>query len=134
MLARSIIKQFVAAAPATLPLLPPAANHATNHSRLLKINSARDNSVSHLKNAAPSNRAEYVVTKLDDLLSWARSNSLYPLTFGLACCAIEMMHVMAARYDIDRIGSMPRPTPRQVMRSSLPFLLLDIIKDSSFNS
>ena len=55
-----------------------------------------------------------VVTSLDSLLNWARSNSLWPLTFGLACCAIEMMSTVAARFDIARFGSEAfRATPRQ---------------------
>ncbi len=39
-----------------------------------------------------SNKAEYVVTKLDQIINWARSSSIWPMTFGLACCAVEMMH------------------------------------------
>src|SRR3989440_12784939 len=55
-----------------------------------------------------------LVTSLDSLLNWARSNSLWPLTFGLACCAIEMMSTVASRFDIARFGSEAfRATPRQ---------------------
>ena len=61
----------------------------------------------------PANKAEYVVTKLDDLVNWARNNSLWPMTFGLACCAVEMMHAGASRYDLDRFGMLFRPSPRQ---------------------
>jgi NADH-quinone oxidoreductase subunit B len=51
---------------------------------------------------------------LDSLLNQARANSLWPLTFGLACCAIEMMSTVAARFDIARFGSEAfRATPRQ---------------------
>ena len=55
-----------------------------------------------------------LTTKVDWLLNWARLNSIWPMTFGLACCAIEMMAVGAAKYDLDRFGSGPfRATPRQ---------------------
>jgi NADH-quinone oxidoreductase subunit B len=55
-----------------------------------------------------------IVTTLDTLLSQARANSLWPLTFGLACCAIEMMSSVAARFDLARFGSEAfRATPRQ---------------------
>lgn len=55
-----------------------------------------------------------VVTSLDTLLNQARANSLWPLTFGLACCAIEMMSTVAARFDLARFGSEAfRATPRQ---------------------
>lgn len=47
------------------------------------------------------------------IFAQARLRSLWPLTFGLACCAIEMMATWASRFDFDRIGSMPRATPRQ---------------------
>lgn len=55
----------------------------------------------------------FVLTSVDALANWGRSNSIWPMTFGLACCAVEMMHSAMARYDIDRIGSFFRPTPRQ---------------------
>jgi NADH dehydrogenase (ubiquinone) Fe-S protein 7 len=55
----------------------------------------------------------YVSTKVNSLVSWARAGSLWPLTFGLACCAVEMMHSTVSRYDFDRFGIIFRPTPRQ---------------------
>src|SRR2546429_2982073 len=55
-----------------------------------------------------------VVTSLDFAINWARKNSLWPMTFGLACCAIEMMAVGASRFDLDRFGAGAfRATPRQ---------------------
>ena len=55
-----------------------------------------------------------IVTSVDWALNWARANSLWPMTFGLACCAIEMMAAGAARFDLDRFGAGAfRATPRQ---------------------
>ena len=54
-----------------------------------------------------------VLTTLDDFLNWGRKNSLWPMTFGLACCAIEMMATGAAKYDLERFGAAPRASPRQ---------------------
>ncbi|AEV92121.1 NuoB/complex I 20 kDa subunit family protein [Rickettsia slovaca] len=59
-----------------------------------------------------SNRG-FLLTKVDDVIDWARANSLWPMTFGLACCAIEMMQAAASRYDMDRFGMLFRPSPRQ---------------------
>ncbi len=46
----------------------------------------------------------FVTTSVDKLINWSKTGSLWPMTFGLACCAVEMMHAGAARYDIDRFG------------------------------
>lgn len=54
-----------------------------------------------------------IKTKLNGLVNWARHGSFYPLTFGLACCAVEMMHATVSRYDFDRFGVIFRATPRQ---------------------
>jgi len=59
------------------------------------------------------NAAEFVVTRVDNLVNWARRSSLWPMTFGLACCAVEMMHFAAPRYDMDRFGVVFRASPRQ---------------------
>jgi NADH-quinone oxidoreductase subunit B len=55
----------------------------------------------------------FILSNVDALVTWARSGSLWPMTFGLACCAVEMMHTGAARYDLDRFGVVFRASPRQ---------------------
>jgi NADH-quinone oxidoreductase subunit B len=55
-----------------------------------------------------------ILTKLDQALNWARKSSLWPMSFGLACCAIEMMSMSASRFDVARFGAeVFRPSPRQ---------------------
>jgi NADH:ubiquinone oxidoreductase subunit B-like Fe-S oxidoreductase len=56
---------------------------------------------------------QFFTSKLFTFINWARSGSLYPLTFGLACCALEMMHATVSRYDFDRFGVIFRASPRQ---------------------
>ena len=53
------------------------------------------------------------VTTLEQAINWGRESSMWPMTFGLACCAIEMMCTGASKYDWDRLGLIPRATPRQ---------------------
>lgn len=70
------------------------------------------------KSASPfgrkqANMVEWSIARLDDLLNWGRKGSIWPLTFGLACCAVEMMHIAAPRYDMDRYGVVFRASPRQ---------------------
>ena len=64
-----------------------------------------------LSNQVSSNG--FLITKVKDLVNWARSGSLWPMSFGLACCAVEMMQSAASRYDFDRFGIVFRPSPRQ---------------------
>ncbi len=60
------------------------------------------------------NTQGYMLTSVDALIKWAQSGSLWPMTFGLACCAIEMMQVSTPRYDLDRFGAGAfRGSPRQ---------------------
>lgn len=58
-------------------------------------------------------RVDYIISPLNSVISWARQGSFWPLTFGLACCAVEMMHATVSRYDFDRFGVIFRATPRQ---------------------
>ena len=55
----------------------------------------------------------FLLASVDGLINWARTGSLWPMTFGLACCAVEMIHAYMPRYDLDRFGVVPRPSPRQ---------------------
>lgn len=55
----------------------------------------------------------FILTQADKLFDWARTGSMWPMTFGLACCAVEMIHAYMSRYDLDRFGIIPRPSPRQ---------------------
>jgi NADH-quinone oxidoreductase subunit B len=55
----------------------------------------------------------FIVTSTEDLIAWARTGSLMWMTFGLACCAVEMMHMSMPRYDAERFGFAPRASPRQ---------------------
>ena len=55
----------------------------------------------------------FLVTEVDKVVNWARTGSLWWMTFGLACCAVEMMHASMPRYDLDRFGVVPRASPRQ---------------------
>jgi NADH-quinone oxidoreductase subunit B len=55
----------------------------------------------------------FVLASLDAVVNWARTGSMWPMTFGLACCAVEMIHAGVSRYDLDRFGIVFRPSPRQ---------------------
>ncbi|MBV6645937.1 MAG: NADH-quinone oxidoreductase subunit NuoB [Cyclobacteriaceae bacterium] len=73
-----------------------------------------------------------IITRLDDLLNWARLSSIWPMGFGLACCAIEMMSTMASGYDMDRFGIIPRPSPRlsdvMIVAGTVTFKMADRVK------
>ena len=56
----------------------------------------------------------FITTSYDSVVNWAKTGSMWPMPFGVACCAVEMMHAAAARYDISRFGAeVFRPSPRQ---------------------
>jgi len=60
---------------------------------------------------AAVSRQNVLVTSVDSVLNWARLSSLWPMGFGLACCAIEMMATNASNYDLERFGIFPRSSP-----------------------
>ena len=55
----------------------------------------------------------FITTSFDNLINWSRAGSLHWMTFGLACCAVEMMQTSMPRYDLERFGAAPRASPRQ---------------------
>src|SRR5271167_1452378 len=55
----------------------------------------------------------FLVATADELIAWARTGSLMWMTFGLACCAVEMIQMSMPRYDVERLGFAPRASPRQ---------------------
>ena len=73
-----------------------------------------------------------IVSNLDDLLNWARLSSLWPVGFGLACCAIEFMSTAASGYDLDRLGIIPRASPRQsdvmIVSGTVTFKMADRVR------
>ncbi len=58
-------------------------------------------------------KAGFLTASLDDVITWARTGSLMWMTFGLACCAVEMMQASMPRFDMERFGMAPRASPRQ---------------------
>lgn len=75
---------------------------------------------------------EIILTTVEDMLNWARQSSLWPMGFGLACCAIEMMATFASTYDLERLGIFPRPSPRQsdlmIVSGTVTFKMADRIR------
>ncbi|KAF8844719.1 NADH-ubiquinone oxidoreductase 20 kDa subunit [Paxillus ammoniavirescens] len=102
---RSIHTSKSVQAPETIPT---STTSATEPITSLAIRGSNQQSLE-----TPQNKAEYVLSTLDKLVNWARQGSIWPMTFGLACCAVEMMHMAAARYDQDRLGVVFRASPRQ---------------------
>lgn len=67
----------------------------------------------HKIDYSKQNGLPVVLTTVDKLVQWGRSNSVWAMTYGLACCAIEMMATGAGRYDFDRFGTIFRASPKQ---------------------
>ena len=88
--------------------------------------------------AGPGDRAgfvspNWVTTRLDDLVNWSRANSLWPMAFGTACCAIEFMATAASRFDLARFGMervaySPRQADVLICAGRLPFKLAPVIR------
>ncbi len=97
---------------ASQPLDEPAANERL----LVRQHRARDLLRGDLNAADLEKHVEeaLLTTRLDKVLNWGRANAIFPATFGLACCAIEMMSIVGPRYDIARFGAEAmRASPRQ---------------------
>lgn len=73
-----------------------------------------------------------ITTTVDKLIGWSRRSSLWPMTFGLACCAIEMMCAGASRFDFDRFGVIFRASPRQsdvlIVAGTVTHKMADVMK------
>ncbi|MEZ4903347.1 MAG: NADH-quinone oxidoreductase subunit NuoB [Spirosomataceae bacterium] len=84
------------------------------------------------ENRLKTGESGIIITSVEDLLNWSRLSSLWPMGFGLACCAIEMMASYASTYDLERFGIFPRPSPRQsdvmIVAGTVTFKMADRIR------
>jgi len=78
------------------------------------------------------NAGGVIITRVDDVINWARLSSIWPMGFGIACCAIEMMATFTSAYDLDRFGIMARPSPRQsdvmIVAGTVTFKMADRLR------
>merc|ERR1712127_839886 len=96
----------------TVPLRRTMAGNASSATSSVSQVSSIDNLMQPSGESVPThNKVEFAVSKVDDLVNWARKGSLWPMTFGLACCAVGMMHAAASRYDMERFGMVFRASP-----------------------
>jgi NADH-quinone oxidoreductase subunit B len=97
-------------------MLDPAANPFPTEEEIARAVGLVPGSDQHQaleKMRADLDEKGFLVTSAEDLFTWARTGSLWWMTFGLACCAVEMIHVNMPRYDLERFGVAPRASPRQ---------------------
>jgi NADH-quinone oxidoreductase subunit B len=96
----------------------PAATRSTAKGQVAVVRDPRESAAmgaaSGTPGARPGQPLDWLTTRLDTMLDWARGNSLWPLPFGTACCAIEFMSVVSSHYDLARFGAeVVRFSPRQ---------------------
>ena len=102
----------------------PALSHQLANPAATNVGGPDQNWVLHPEGKAPDqsfynglstelDNKGFLVTSTEELFQWARTGSLWWMTFGLACCAVEMIHVNMPRYDMERFGVAPRASPRQ---------------------
>ncbi len=110
---------FRAAPAASITTSPPKSatslepKIASNDSSRLPVTGGIRHEVPLPSQEKPKGAMQYALTTVDQIANWARQSSLWPMTFGLACCAVEMMHLSTPRYDQDRLGIIFRASPRQ---------------------
>ncbi|CEI41125.1 hypothetical protein FVEN_g3494 [Fusarium venenatum] len=121
-LAKYTTRPLTLASPSNIPQKPfhvqtPKVNRKESQIRKVSTSAGKAlTSRTHpasLADEKPNNLVDYALTTVDKLANWARTGSLWPMTFALACCGIEMMHVSMPRYDQDRLGIIFRASPRQ---------------------
>jgi NADH-quinone oxidoreductase subunit B len=97
-------------------MLTPAENRNPTEEQLARnagLIAGSEEEARFLQMRADLDQKGFITASLDDLTTWARTGSLWWMTFGLACCAVEMIHVNMPRYDLERFGVAPRASPRQ---------------------
>ncbi|HEY7197228.1 MAG TPA: NADH-quinone oxidoreductase subunit B family protein [Gaiellaceae bacterium] len=93
---------------------PRLADYGLNTERLLMRKTGTRPDESKFESEFPDLEQAVMLTTLDKAVSWAQAGSIWPDTFGLACCAIEMMSIVSSRYDVSRFGAeVFRSSPRQ---------------------
>lgn len=102
---------------ASVPIRSISTQNTTNtslsSSTLPMPMTGREREVAQFFSKPNEANAEYVMCGIDAVVNTIRKGSMWPMTFGLACCAVEMIHAGASRYDLDRFGIIFRPSPRQ---------------------